>query len=331
MFLTRWLQRTETSRPAHRDRRPPRRRQSPCRRRTTPLLQLEQLEHRWCPSYSLVTSRAALAGTDSVDWGTLGRTGTIVANPFTILSTAGRSISVSKAVAGTFNVQEQCPAPDCSWSGNFSPGDWLLDTANIRGSKSNPITLNFGTTAVAAGGAQIAAAYFGAFTAKVEAFDANGQSLATFTEAGTSTGAADNSAIFIGISSSSPNISQIALSLTSAQKTKSWFVINKFDFRSSALAAAPAVRQPAPVLNLALLAPSALRTGQQATPVAPSPGSAAQSAPPPSPSRDLPPFVTSSHAPVAASDAAFAASHTEAKHDDAWPFAPPASVSAADF
>jgi hypothetical protein len=242
MFLTRWLQRTETSRPAHRDRRPPRRRQSPCRRQTTPLLQVEQLEHRWCPSYSLVTSRSALAGTDSVNWGTLGPSATAAPNPFTILSTSGRSISVSKTQVDVFVLDEQTPpTSSSSWNGNFAPGDVVLYTHDYSSRTFNPITLNFDTTAVAAGGAQIQSESFGAFTAEVQALDSSGNILASFTENGNSTNAADNSAIFIGISSTSANIYKIALSLTKAHGgSKGDFGINKFDFRTSPLAA-PAV------------------------------------------------------------------------------------------
>jgi hypothetical protein len=205
---------------------------------------VEQLEHRWCPSYSLVTSRTALAGTDSINWGTPGPAGTVVSNPFTILSTGGRSITVSQpAVFGGFAVFEQTPPTTAaSWNGNFAPGDLLL-YGGLRGSKkSDPYTLNFGSAAVAAAGAQIESDYDGKFTAQVQALDANGNVLASFTENGNATQAADNSAIFIGISSTSANIYQIALSLTKApSNTIGDFAINEFDFRTSPLAAgAPA-------------------------------------------------------------------------------------------
>jgi hypothetical protein len=193
------------------------------------------LEPRWCPSYSLVTSRTALAGTDSVNWGTLGPAGTVVANPFQILSTSGRSVSVSQPTQfGPFGVFEQAPPTTAgSWNGNFAPGDMLLKGGNLGMKESDPTTLNFGATAVAAGGAQIQSDYSGSFTAEVQALDASGNVLASFTEVGNSTNAADNSAIFIGISSSSANIYQIALSLTKAPShTIGDFAINKFDFRT---------------------------------------------------------------------------------------------------
>jgi hypothetical protein len=112
---------------------------------------------------------------------------------------------------------------------------------NVGGKESDPTTLDFGATAVAAGGAQIQSSRYGKFTAQVQALDASGNVLASFTEVGDSTGAGDNSAIFIGISSSSANIHQIALSLTHAVLHLTGdFAINQFDFRTGPLAATPA-------------------------------------------------------------------------------------------
>src|SRR5262249_16378721 len=158
------------------------------------------------------------------DWGTLFPTpppiNYFVASPFTILSTAGTSITVSKTQAGNFNVTTQLSAPpyqgNGSWNGNFAEGDSVLFTTPGDDKALNAITLDCGWTPVAAGGAQIQpnsrARPFN-FTAQVDAFDAAGQRLVSFTEKGSVTDAADNSAIFIGISSTSANISRIALSI----------------------------------------------------------------------------------------------------------------------
>jgi hypothetical protein len=209
---------------------------------------VEQLEHRWCPSYSLVTSRAALAGTDSVDWGTLGPQWTVVPNPSTVLSTRGVSVTVSKTVADSFRtLVEKGPGyPSGAWIGNFAPGDAVLWTndAGPNSGRRNPINLNFGGTTVAAGGAQIdldiATGASTNFTAEVDAYDASRNLLASFTEMGVATTAEDNSAIFIGISSSSANIYQIAVSIKDSKNgEKGDFAINKFDFRTSPLAPTP--------------------------------------------------------------------------------------------
>jgi hypothetical protein len=230
------------------------------RRRPRPPLQLEPLEQRFCPSYSLVTSHTALAGTDSLNWGTLGAPGTQVANPFTIVSTNGQSVTVSKTLSGDFQTWEQIPPTtptNAPFNGNFAPGDILLGTTGLGscGSGNQSIVLNFGSQPVAAGGAQIEPGIPGSFTAQIQALDASGKVLASFTEDGTATNAHDNSAIFLGISSTSSSIAQLAIHLTKAPagNDKAEFYINEFDFRTSAPAAAPgtssAVGSTAPVVN----------------------------------------------------------------------------------
>ena len=129
MWFSSWL-RSRTAPSAH-PRSKGSRRQATRARQAVPRLQVEQLEERWCPSFTLVTSRTALAGTDSVNWGTLAPTpppsDINVANPFTILSTASRSISVSATTANSFDVTQQISAPpnngNGSWVGNFAVGD----------------------------------------------------------------------------------------------------------------------------------------------------------------------------------------------------------------
>jgi hypothetical protein len=285
---------------------------------------VEQLEQRCCPSYTLVTSRTALAGTDSLNWGTLGTPPVLVANPFTILSASGQSITVSKPLSGDFQTaQQHTPATGTGMvKGNFAPGDILL-SSNNAGGKPNPIRLNFGATPVAAGGTQIDAGLYGSFTAQIQALDARGRILASFTEAGSTTNAADNSAIFIGISSSSASISQIAISLTNAPDNsyKAYFLINQFDFRTSAPAAAPAVLQSAPAPGLAPPLPSSPATGQPAVPAAPVPGSAGASTPPASLGAVLA-GGTSSSAPAGPTDAVSAASRAATNDDSSGLFAP---------
>jgi hypothetical protein len=307
----------------------------PRRKRIVQPLQVEQLEPCWCPSYSLITSRAALAGTDSVNWGNFGPAGTLVANPSTILSNGGLSINVSKAVSGSFRIDEQLPAvvgASNSWNGNFAPGDLLLYTNNFGVDQVNPVTLDFGATAVAAGGAQIQTDSHGKFTAKVEAFDAGGNSLASFTENGDSTNTRDNSAIFIGISSTSATIHRISLSITKAGNSGLGlkpgigdFAINKFDFRTSPLAvtalAAPSVGRAASAVDLTPVASSLIATEQSAI-LAPPPGPVPSASQPANRTGVLPASTVSyfTHAPAA--DAVFAASHPATIDDDAWLFRP---------
>jgi hypothetical protein len=305
-----------------------RRPSSSIQRRKTQTLQVEQLEHRWCPSYSLVSSRAVLAGTDSVDWARLGAPGTSVANPFFVSSAAGQGVTVCKTDSGNFLLDEEWgPTTGNSFviHGNFAPGDIVLDTNSApHTGRQNTITLNFGATPVAAGGAQIMTNLYGSFTAEIDALDAKGKTLARFTEAGNATNAADNSAIFVGISSTSPTIYQLAISVTKAANTQyeDLFAINKFDFRTSALAGATvAASQPARALNLAPQASSLFNTGQPTVLPNPLAGLAAPSSPRLSLTVAAPNGGPVAAVPAQTVDAVFETSHAATQDDAAWLFA----------
>src|SRR5262249_27221668 len=148
-----------------------------------------------------VTSRSALAGTDSIDWGQFGDAFAGVPNPSTATSAGGVSVTVSQA-GGDFERRDQSSG---GWNGNFSDGEKLLWT---RDGGNGPMTLDFGSHLVNRGGANIQRDIFGDFTATIEALDAMGNVLASFTEAGTSNDHADGSAIFIGIKSDNVDIAK---------------------------------------------------------------------------------------------------------------------------
>jgi hypothetical protein len=112
------------------------------------------------------------------------------------------------------------------WNGNFANGAPLLwDQA-----QGPVITIDLGTLSTLSGGAQIQADFFGAFTAKLEAFDSSGNSLGFVTENGNSNSNGDNSAIFIGVLSTGAPISKFQFSLTSAASSPNDFAINQFSF-----------------------------------------------------------------------------------------------------
>lgn len=137
-------------------------------------------------------------GTDSVDWSQLGVSYATISNPFSFTTTDGVSGTGTYASGGNGFVLIQ----GTSWSGNFAAGDFL----NYN-SGDGAVTLNFssGFTQI---GAQIMENYYGAFTAQI--CDVNG----CFTEDGVSNGAANDSAIYIGVDSSSP-IDWATFSITS--------------------------------------------------------------------------------------------------------------------
>jgi hypothetical protein len=176
----------------------------------------------------LVTSPAALGANDTIDWSQLGAAFTNFSSPQNVISAGGLTATVSSA-GGVFERVDQ----NNGWSGNFAPGTALLWTTPGGGPD---ITIDFATP-VSGAGAQIQADFFGSFTAEIIA--SNGSVLGTFTENGNSTSASDNSAIFIGVLSSSANIAEIRFELTAAAASSNDFAIGPVSLNTTGAVAAP--------------------------------------------------------------------------------------------
>lgn len=216
-------------------------------------------------SLTLVTSRAAIGGTDSIDWGQLGAAISEVPNPSTVTSSGGLNAIVSKPTAahGLSRVDQIAggqPPSTPGWKGNFAVGDHLLTPFF---GEAGPITIDFGSHLVAGGGVQINSENFdsttqtflpGPFTASVEAFDGTGTSLGTFTEVGNETYTANNTAIFIGVLSSQQNIRKLVFGVTQQLGNEPDFAINALSIADSP----PANPAPTP---LAACGGSALLSG----------------------------------------------------------------------
>lgn len=140
----------------------------------------------------------------NIFWGSLGSVYTNVSNPFTINSTiGGLSANVSQAGASSFQRRDQ----GNGWGGNFGGGAQLLWTAGGNG----PMSLLF-NNAISAFGTQIQADFYGSFTAYISAYDAGNNLLGSFSANGNSNGAGNNSALFVGVSSTS-GISRVELNV----------------------------------------------------------------------------------------------------------------------
>jgi hypothetical protein len=146
-----------------------------------------------------------------VDWATYASdfstvsNGTVKALP----GLPGINLTISEQTG--FDFLRVTQGASASWEGNFAEGDAVLYTAN-----GGPIDFIF-SSPVAGFGDQIQWGTFGAFTARIEAFDSANVSLGVFTLNGNSTGDNDDSAIFLGLRSTAVDISRIRLSLVSAQ------------------------------------------------------------------------------------------------------------------
>jgi hypothetical protein len=167
------------------------------------------------------TNRTTFGGNDSANWNQLGASGATIPNPFSANSSGGLHITGSFAVAGGTG---QVLVQGTSFFGNFANGDFLISTTT---NGNGPLTLAFNQGIIGAG-AQIQEDFFGAFTAQLQAF--NGSTLlGSFSEAGTSNNAGDNSAIFIGLKDlSGANITSLVFSVpTCAIPTCTDFDINR--------------------------------------------------------------------------------------------------------
>lgn len=181
---------------------------------------------------TLVTQRAALRGDDQLNWSSLGPTNpfNLLPNTFSTTSEGGLGIEVSIPSAGsnfTPPLVFQTLPPPSGIPTNFASGDFLLFTGFISVGfpaigNPGPLTITF-ETPVTGAGTQIAVDDTPQFTAFISAFDEANTLLGTFTAAGTSSLALDNSALFLGVRSDTANISRLVFSSSEPQRA---FAIN---------------------------------------------------------------------------------------------------------
>lgn len=195
---------------------------------------------------TLVTQRTDLQANDQLDWSNLdvgipvdtgaGQPFNFLPNSFEANSANGLEIGVDILVAGArftppfvFQVSPSLPV-------NFENGDSILFTGFIPGEfpavgNPGPITITFNTP-VSGAGTQLAVDDTLNFTAFVSAFDSNNNRLGSFSIPGTSATVIDNSAVFLGVSSDSNNISKLIFSSSEPNRA---FGINSLSIRNVAV------------------------------------------------------------------------------------------------
>ncbi len=184
-----------------------------------------------------VTCRSGLGclnGTDFFDWTTnYGPPLSPIPNNSTATSTLGVQVRVNFTGGGDGLREDQ----NFGWNGNFTPGDELLVTLG-----EGPLNLIGFSQTLSGLGANIQANFIGDFTAVIEAFDASGSLIGSFSENGTSNHNSDGSAIFIGLTNV-PGIASATFSVPSCVSNCPDFAINQLDIVTGAVAPVPA---PAP-------------------------------------------------------------------------------------
>ena len=171
-------------------------------------------------SASLVTSRAALAGDDFIDWGQLGAEFDPITPPAGITTHSGSIASVINPSGALYRVDQGSGS-----GGNFASGDRLLTTLFTPG----PIRIVF-AEGLSKVGAQIQVNGFGAFSGVISVYDATGALLESHVVPGASNGRDDGSAIFLGVSRSSGDIRRVDFQVSGSADPD--FAINRVDLTS---------------------------------------------------------------------------------------------------
>lgn len=160
----------------------------------------------WCQAshgaiITQVTSAGSLAADDFINWGQLGSgpDTTVVPLPTSVVSDLGKSATISD-VPVCWAVEQ-----GSSWAGNFTPGERLFYQP-FAGS----YTISFATP-VQGAGFNIQAGYYGVFTATLSAYGSGNVLFDTVQVTGNSTGDADGSAVFLGLTSDLADITAITI------------------------------------------------------------------------------------------------------------------------
>src|SRR5579862_5104263 len=199
----------------------------------------------YADSLSLVTSSSGLPASDSVAWSQFGSNGTALPATFKGASAHGTSVTINLSGANSI-LAVVCPASSCSWSGTGMPsGDTTIWTSNGANGGNGPITITLGSPQ-ASFGAMLQANGPSAFTAQIQALNAAGAVLGTFSETSDSNG----DPIFLGVTDQTgPNIDSVVISLTNAMGSLGDFALDTVELGSNNNPTPTASRTPTPTVT----------------------------------------------------------------------------------
>jgi hypothetical protein len=185
------------------------------------------------------TSKSGIKTVATVNWSQLGPAGTLVPNFSWAYATDGMGLSISfqgpspsgkaistKGISGVFPIPEgeerlQAVDDQANWFGNL-PGEATALWTNSPG--QGPLVLQF-DHGIAGVGAQIQTDFFGSFTVQMDAYN-DGTLLGSFQESGFSNDNGDDSAIFLGVTDDSADITMIAYSIVNCTNDCGDFAIS---------------------------------------------------------------------------------------------------------
>jgi len=197
-----------------------------------------------------ITSRSALNGNDLIDWSQFPEsdndTHIWLSNPFQAMSNSGLAVTVdqfdadhNQETAASHFFRFTQGTGNATYSGNFAPGDAVLDNGDEYTFRAGPVTLGF-DQGMAGVGAQIQSGNPDAFTAALAVYDQQGNLLASYTEDGDSTRGDDGGAIFLGVVDPADRIYKVTYSLTAASANN----LNSFAINEVSLVTVPEPGSP---------------------------------------------------------------------------------------
>ncbi|OZH53653.1 hypothetical protein AFK68_16200 [Hydrocoleum sp. CS-953] len=180
---------------------------------------------------TFVQDRNALQSNDEIEWSSLGKLfnplapnpGDFLSNSFSAQSSNGLGINVEIPSAGEDFTPPFIFQTNPELLTNFAPGDGILFTGFNRTipntGNTNPLTIVFEKN-VKAAGTQIAASASTNidYEVFVSAFDDQNSLLGTFSLPGISSGALDNSAVFLGVKTDTANIKSLVFQTSSPER-----------------------------------------------------------------------------------------------------------------
>lgn len=169
---------------------------------------------------TFVSERAALGSNDQIDWSSLSPVNpfNILPNSFGATSVKGLELSVDIPPAqpgigiSPPLVFQTLPPPGIGT--NFAPSDYILLTGATLSpppldGNPGPVTITFNNPVLGAGTQIAVGRTLNPYQAFISAIDSTGLELGTFSLNATSNEALDNSAVFLGVRSDTPNIKQL--------------------------------------------------------------------------------------------------------------------------
>jgi hypothetical protein len=179
------------------------------------------------------------ANNDAVDYGQFNipagqGNGTPLALPQPLESFGGIQGQIGER-GDQYLLNRQCCQPNLGggFTANFGIGDWLLypDPHVVQQQQPPHVTVSFPKGVSLVGAQLVQYSEGGVFTGKIQVFDRSGRLLATFSESGNNFQTADNSAIFLGMASTTPNIARVVYTTTDPAGHPTLPVINFLSVR----------------------------------------------------------------------------------------------------